>query len=96
MTRAPHDRRDRCGLIVKERCGETKLVSPLRFIRPERGVSAAIVAIGRFFWFFCGLKRRSNATDKSSATTEKSAGRAATKTEARPPLRLPICLLQEL
>ena len=31
MTRAPHDRRDHCGLIVNERCGETKSVSPLCF-----------------------------------------------------------------
>ena len=31
MTRTPRDRRDRCGLIVKEHCGETKSVSPLCF-----------------------------------------------------------------
>jgi hypothetical protein len=31
MTRTPHDCRDCCGKIVKERCGETKSVSPLYF-----------------------------------------------------------------
>jgi hypothetical protein len=31
MTRAPHDCRDCCGKFVKERCGETDLVSPLYF-----------------------------------------------------------------
>ena len=48
MTRTPHDRRDRCGLIVKEHCGETKSVSPLCFYtalpcslgreRPDRAI----------------------------------------------------------